>query len=104
MSCTIISEQVNKVKWSVFMTHLLLLSFNVFQTTKVSYSTKSFIYFKFSLINEEIFHVYTKTFGVKIWTSLHRVSPDNFFAKIFNKASFKIPAKKIIKQHLVQKN
>ena len=74
------------------------------QTTKVSYSTKSFIYFKFSLINEEIFRVYTKTFGGKIWTSLHRVSPDNFFAKIFNKASFKIPAKKIIKQHLVQKN
>ena len=65
---------------------------------------KEFIYFKFSLINEEIFRVYTKTFGGKIWTSLYRVFPDNFFAKIFNKASFKIPAKKIIKQHLVQKN
>ena len=43
----------------------------------------------------EIFRVYTKTFGGKIWANLHRVSPGNIFGKNFNKASFqKFPAKK----------
>ena len=36
----------------------------------------------------EIFRVYTKTFGGKIWANLHRVSPGNIFGKNFNKASF----------------
>ena len=43
----------------------------------------------------EIFRVYTKTFGGKIWANLHRVSPGNIFGKNFNKASSqKFPAKK----------
>ena len=50
------------------------------------------------------FRVYTKTFGGKIWTNLHRVSPGNFLGKTFNEASFKNSHKQtIIQQHLVQK-
>ena len=45
-----------------------------------------------------LFRIYTKTFGGKIWTILHRVSPGNFLGKKFNEASFKI-----IQQHLVKK-
>ena len=47
--------------------------------------------------------MYTKTFGGKICTSLHRVSPGNFFGKNFNKASYKNSRQNIIKQHPVQK-
>ena len=49
------------------------------------------------------FCIYTKTFGGKIWTNLHRVSPGNFFGKNFNNASFKISCHELFKQHLVQK-
>lgn len=37
------------------------------------------------------FRLYTKTFGGKIWTNLHKVSPDNVFGK------------KILEHYLVQK-
>ena len=50
------------------------------------------------------FGVYTKTFGGKIYTNLHRVSPGSFFSKNFNKASFQISRQKLFKHHLVQKN
>ena len=55
---------------------------------------------KKGLIN--FFRIYIKTFGGKIWTNLHRVSPGNNFGKNFNKPSFWISRQKIIKQHLVQ--
>ena len=51
----------------------------------------------------KILYIYTKTFGGKIWTNLHRVSPGNFFGKNFNNASFKISCHELFKQHLVQK-
>ena len=35
------------------------------------------------------FLLYTKTFGGKIWTFLHRVSPGNILGNNFNEASFK---------------
>ena len=50
-----------------------------------------------------LFRIYTKTFGGKIWTNLHRVSPGNFLGKKFNEASFKNFRQTIIQQHLVQK-
>ena len=37
----------------------------------------------------ENFLPYTKTFGGKIWTFLHRVSPGNILGNNFNEASFK---------------
>ena len=49
------------------------------------------------------FRIYTKTFGGKIWTNLHRVSPGNFLGKKFNEAFFKNSRQTIIQQHLVQK-
>ena len=49
------------------------------------------------------FRIYTKTFGGKIWTNLHRVSPGNFLGKKFNEASFRNFRQTIIQQHLVQK-
>ena len=36
------------------------------------------------------FRLYTKTFGGKIWTDLHRVSPGNFSAKKLNGIRLKI--------------
>ena len=34
----------------------------------------------------EILRIYTKTFGGKIRSNLHRVSPSDFYGKNFNKA------------------
>ena len=44
----------------------------------------------------EIFRVYTKTFGGKIWTNLHRVSTNNIFGKNL-KVFFKISRQNIIR-------
>ena len=50
------------------------------------------------------FRIYTKTFGGKIWTNLHRVSPGNFLGKKFTRLPLKNSHKQIIiQQHLVQK-
>ena len=52
----------------------------------------------------EIFRVYTKTFGGKIWTNLHRVSTNNIFGKNFNKVFFKISRQNIIRNISCKKN
>ena len=44
--------------------------------------------------------LYTKTFGGKIWTNLHSVSPDNFHGEKFKMAS----RQKLFEHRLVQKN
>ena len=44
-------------------------------------------------MSRKIFHIYTKTFGGKIWNNLHRVSPGNFVGKNFDKVCFLFPAK-----------
>ena len=43
-----------------------------------------------------MFPLYTKSFGGKIWTNLHSVSPDNFLGKKFKMASLKISRQKFI--------
>ena len=50
-----------------------------------------------------MFPLYTKTFGGKIWTNLHSVSPDNNLGKKFKMASLKISHQKNFKHNLVQK-
>ena len=50
-----------------------------------------------------MFPPYTKTFGGKIWTNLHSVSPDNNFGKKFKMAALKISRQKNLKHNLVQK-
>ena len=49
------------------------------------------------------FRIYIKTFGGKIWTNLHRVSPGNVLGKKFTEAFFKNSHQTIIQQYLVQK-
>ena len=41
------------------------------------------------MVLRKMFRIYTKTFGGKIWSSLHRVFPTNIFGKNLKKASFK---------------
>ena len=48
--------------------------------------------------------IYTKTFGGKIWTNLHRVSPDNFPGKKLKMVSLTISRQKLFEHRLVQKN
>ena len=55
-------------------------------------------------MSRKTFRVYTKTFGGKIWTNLHRVSPGNFFGKNFNKASFKNYRQKLLNSVSCKKN
>ena len=43
-----------------------------------------------------MFPLYTKSFGGKIWTNLHSVSPDNFLGK-----KFKIPSLEISRQKFI---
>ena len=108
---------VNKAKWQVCLISFLL-SFNIFSINNKFYiqcilfvlsflqpqvnwlSTFRLIYEK---VSTKIDVIYTKTFGGKIWTNLHRVSPCNFFGKNLNNASRKNARQKIIKKRLVQK-
>ena len=47
-------------------------------------------------MSRKTFRIYTKTFGGKIWTILHRVSPGNIFGKKLNRTVFEtFPAKKL---------
>ena len=48
--------------------------------------------------------LYTKTFGGKIWTNLHSVSPDNFLGKELKTASLTISRQKLFEHRLVQKS
>ena len=43
-----------------------------------------------------MFPLYTKSFGGKIWTNLHSVSPDNFLGKKFKMPSLEISRQKFI--------
>ena len=45
------------------------------------------------MCQEKFVQIYTKTFGGKIWSDLHRVYPDNIFDKKFKMASLKFPPK-----------
>ena len=45
---------------------------------------------------EKTLPLYTKTFGGKIWTNLHSVSPGNFLNKKFKMASIESSRQKII--------
>ena len=48
------------------------------------------------MVSRKTFRIYTKTFGGKIWTNLHRVSPGNTFGKKLNRVVFEaFPAKKL---------
>ena len=67
---------------------------------KFSSTTSRLIYEK---VSTKIDVIYTKTFGGKIWTNLHKILPCNFFGKNLNNASRKNARQKIIKKHLVQK-
>ena len=46
--------------------------------------------------------MYTKTFGGKTWTNLHRVSPDNNLGKNFDSVRLEIFYQIFYEQHLVQ--
>ena len=68
---------------------------------------------KFSLITTSLhllkmwwekFFGYTKTFGGKIWTNLHRVSTNNIFGKNFNKVFLKISRQNKIRHISCKKN
>ena len=45
------------------------------------------------MCQEKFVQIYTKTFGGKIWSNLHRVSPDNFLDKNSKWLPLKISAK-----------
>ena len=54
-------------------------------------------------MSRKTFRIYTKTFGGKIWTILHRVSPwQHFWQKIEQNCFWDFSRQKIV-QHLVQK-
>ena len=63
-----------------------------------------YILFITSKLIEYFFRLYTKTFGGKIWTNLHRVSPGNFLGKNFNQASFKNYRQKLLNCVSCKKN
>ena len=94
------------------LSHLIFIIFQyILNKQQVLYSMY-FICFKFSSTTSRLIYekvstkidvIYTKTFGGKIWTNLHRVFPCNFFGKNLNNASRKNARQKIIKKHLVQK-
>ena len=54
-------------------------------------------------MSRKTFRIYTKTFGGKIWTILHRVSPGNIFGKKIEQNCFWDFSRQKIVQHLVQK-
>ena len=91
---------VNKVKWQVCLISFLL-SFNKQQKFYIQsilfvlsslqpqvnwLSTFRLIYEK---VSTKIDVIYTKTFGGKIWTNLHRVFPCNFFWQKFEQRFLK---------------
>ena len=47
-------------------------------------------------MSRKTFRIYTKTFGGKIWTILHRVSPGNIFRKKLNRTVFETSCQKIV--------
>ena len=52
--------------------------------------------FRLNGVQKNFSYIYTKTFGGKIWTNLHRVSPGNTFGKKLNRVVFEaFPAKKL---------
>ena len=66
------------------------------------YSTYNVLIYLIKRCEEKFFRIYTKTFGGKTWTNLHRVSPENNLGKNFNRVQLEIFYQIFYEQHLVQ--
>ena len=74
-----VSKQVNKVKYSVSVSTFIVLQYTLNKSKK--FHTQQIILF----VLRKMFRIYTKTFGGKIWSSLHRVFPGNIFGQNLKK-------------------